>query len=201
MNESVPYTRLPRPTLWLLRGEDDVRPFYLSKNPITNEEFEAYDPSHVRGPSSPGDLHPVVNVSFDDAAGYCQWYARASGKPFRLLSEIEWEQACRAEQPGQFFWGDDAEAGDPYVWDERTSGGRCRPVETSKANGFGLYDTLGNVWEWTSTPFSSGSPDGPRAVRGGSFRTPRAELSIGARMSVAPGERRDDLGFRIGRFL
>ena len=198
MPSSVPYTRLPRPTLWLLRGDDDrdVRAIYISKSPITNEEYEAYDPAHARAACSPGDRHPVVNVTFDDAAGYCRWYAEASGKAFRLPSEAEWEFACRAGTSGRTFWGDDLAAGDPFVWDERTSGGTCQDIETRQANGNGLHDMLGHVWEWTDTEAGA-----DRVIRGGSFRTPRAELGCDLRDRVAPAVRRDDLGFRIVRFL
>jgi formylglycine-generating enzyme len=193
-----PYTKVPRTTLWLLRGDDLVRPFYIGKAPITNQEYEAYDPAHARAPSSPGDRDPVVDVSLHDALAYCAWYAEASGKPFRLPSDAEWEHACRAGTDGACFWGADPAAGDPYVWDAATSDGRAHEVESKKANGFGLHDLLGNVWEWTGgLDLTEHAP----VARGGSFRTPRAEIGWAARRSLDPNDRRDDLGFRIARFL
>ena len=194
---STPYTRIPRTTLWLLRGDENVRPFYIGKAPITNEEYEAFDPSHARPSSSPGDRDPVVQVSFREALDYCRWYAEASGKPFRLPSEIEWEFACRAGSRTRYFWGEDPGAGDAHLWDAENSGGRCHEVESKKANGFGIHDILGNVWEWTG---SVSGPD-PAVARGGSFRTPRAELDCAVRLTLDPAERRDDIGFRIARFL
>jgi formylglycine-generating enzyme required for sulfatase activity len=197
---STPYTRIPRTTLWLLRGGDDVRPFYIGKAPITNEEYEAYDPSHRRAPTSPNDRDPVVLVSIHDALGYCHWYAEASGKPFRLASGAEWEFACRAGSQTRYFWGDDPVAGDPYLWDAETSGARCHEVETSKANAFGLHDLLGNVWEWTGS-LHVPDPGGPAIARGGSFRTPRSEIDCALCLRLDPSDRRDDLGFRIARYL
>lgn len=223
----VPYTRVPRTTLWLLRegevtigdGTSDrpqftvsVRPIYIGKAPITNDEYEAFDPAHRRSHTSTGDRDPVVGVSFADAIGYCRWYSAASSKDFRLPSEVEWEFACRGNTAPPYFWGSDPKAGDPHVWDAATSSGHAHPVETSRANPFGLHDLLGNVWEWTASLFlpypvtdsdkrDDPSLPGPRVIRGGSFRTPRADLSSAARQSLDPSECRDDLGFRIARYL
>ena len=98
-----PYTRYPRATLWLVQEGDmpmggeapDAQPhfevevpsFYISRAPITNEQFEVFRPDHPREPSDAPDDAPVVNVSWEDAAGYCAWYAEFTGKPFRLPSE------------------------------------------------------------------------------------------------------------------
>jgi formylglycine-generating enzyme required for sulfatase activity len=199
--------------LWLLRTDDDQGEppaFYMSKSPITNEEYEAFDSGHARCESSAGDRDPVVNVSFREAVAYCEWYSRASRKSFRLPREVEWEFACRARGGARYFWGDDPSAGDPFVWDAKTSAGRVHEIETARANPAGLHDMLGNVWEWTVPDPDAANPDAKpaqesaaanRPIRGGSFRTPRAELGCGARALCDPDERRDDLSFRIVRFL
>ncbi len=221
------YLKLPRPTLWLVKGdtvsigeagteaappfEIEVASFYLSRAPVTNEEYEAFDPAHERPPTARGDRDPVVGVSFEEAAAYCRWYAEASGKPFRLPTEVEWEHACRGGTRGPFFWSgswDDGAAA--HVWHEGNAEGRCHEVETRAANPFGLHDLLGNVWEWTSSLFlaypvapGDGRDDlaraGERVVRGGSFRTSR--VGCATRRCLAPAERGDDLGFRIVRSL
>ena len=220
---SIPYIRRPRPTLWLLRGGElaceEVRAIYISKSPVTNDEYEAYMPEHERGPTSAGDDQPAVNVSFAEATEYCRRYGEASGKPFRLPTELEWEYACRAEVDQRYFWGDRPEDGDAYCWDQTTSDGRCRSIEVGKPNDYGLYDMLGNVWEWTSSPYEACSRaaghagheaslssriddlQGARVLRGGSFRTPRVDIGCAARLPGEPTERRDDIGFRIVRFL
>ena len=209
-----PYTRHPRATLWLLEGDDftmgadgpdaftaEVPSIYIGKSVITNEEYEVYDPSHPRCERSVGDRDPVVNVSFRDAVGYCDWYSEATGKAFGLPSELQWEFAAQG--------GSGASA---YAWAKDNSGGRAHEVETKRANPFGLHDMLGLVWEWTSSLHQSypivdgdGRDDldrvGPRAIRGGSYRTPSAELGPAVRDALAEDTRREDLGFRIVRLL
>jgi len=194
------------------RFETSARPIYIGKAPITNLEYEAYDPEHVRGASSAEDDQPVVGVSHRDAMGYCRWYSEASGKRFRLPTELEWEFACRAGSSEAYFWGAQAEQGDPYIWDLQTASDSTQPIEGKLANEFGLYDMLGNVWEWTTSLYrpypvleddGRDSPElpGNRVARGGSFRVKRAACGSATRLSLDPDQRRDDLGFRIVRFL
>jgi formylglycine-generating enzyme required for sulfatase activity len=224
---------LPRPTLWLLRGDAfemggeepesqprfaaEVGSFYVSKTPITNREFAAFDPSHPRGGTSAGDHDPVVGVSFTDACGYCAWYSEISGKHFRLPTELEWEFACRGGSSAPVPWPPGADP-DDFAWSAANADGRCHPIEERGANGHGLYDMLGNVWEWTASLYlpypiepaigggPAGGPDDPdrggdRVIRGGSFRSAPADLTSSRRLPLAPAERRDDVGFRIVRSL
>lgn len=217
------YTRYPRTTLWLLpeveafpvggRADEpstrfvaDVPALYVGKSVITNEQYEAFDPTHERSALSCGDDEPVTRVSFHDAVSYCEWYARVSRKAFRLPTEAEWERACRVEPGGGPPWGDDPERARDFAWGLESAGGRAREIETLRANGAGLHDTLGLVWEWTAgrdraRPTEADVAAGERVVRGGSFLTPEAELSCLARLSLPEDARRDDVGFRIVREL
>ena len=215
------YTNYPRTILWLVRGGTvtvggaeetsqpafsvDLEPFYISKSPITNQQYEAFDPKHNRAPSSPGDRDPVVNIGYDDAEAYTAWYADIARKPFRLPTEIEWEYACRAGSTGRVYFDEDR--ADEYMWHAGNSpGGRVGPIEEKKTNDWGLWGFLGGVWEWTASPYRPFPPDDeparneePRVIRGGSFRLPASEISASLR---APADRklsRDDLGFRIVR--
>ena len=198
------YTRYPRPILWLIpEGElflggrrMPVEPFYVSKVPVTNEQFEAFDPGHRRSGVSPGDRDPAVRVSWEEADGYCRWYAEISRKPMRLPTEAEWEYACRGGCQERFFWGSAAEEADLYLWDGANSGGTLHPLEDRKANGYGLLGTLGGVWEWVAEGSGAG-----RVLRGGSFRTPRADISCALRREEPANHRVDDLGFRIAKSL
>lgn len=112
---------------------------------------------HPSGPESTlkgKDNHPVVHVSFQDAEAYCKWAGR------RLPTEAEWEYAARGNKNTTYFWGDDRTQLSKMVnsWEgefpvnntledgfERTA-----PVKSYPANGFGLFDMAGNVWEFTS---------------------------------------------------
>ena len=221
-----PYTRYARATLWLLQEGDcriggenpdaqpafvaEVRPFYISRSVITNEHYEVFRPDHVRVPSDAANDAPVVNVSWEDAAAYCAWYAQFTGKPFRLPTEIEWEYAARGEEGGRLFCPQ--EAVEQYVVHAGNSEGELPVVETLMANGHGLFDTLGTVWEWTSSAYraypvspgderDAGASAEPRVLRGGSFRTPLEEIGCGVRRHEDTSYKADDLGFRIVRSL
>jgi formylglycine-generating enzyme required for sulfatase activity len=188
------YTDYPRTILWLIPGgevtvggaEDDaqpaftvrVEPFYLGKFPITNEQFEAFDPGFERSPGSPGDHDPATGVSWRDAAEYCAWYAEVSRKPMRLPSEVDWEHACRGGTVegagGRWFWGDDAAAGEDFAWDAESAAGMdtVPKLDDKKANGFGLFGMLGGVWEWTGSlyrPYPLDGDDEPARESAGTF--------------------------------
>jgi formylglycine-generating enzyme required for sulfatase activity len=222
------YTRYPRATLWLVRGGtaviggDDtdaqprffaqVEPFYLSKLPITNVQFEAFDPDYVRQPASPGDDDPATGVDYGRARDYCAWYARVSRKAMRLPSEIEWEYACRGGTTGRWFFGERAEMADPYVWHSANSGDGVPPLHRSRPNPSGLHAMLGGVWEWTGSlyrPYPARTGDGrddpveagPRVLRGGSWRSPLERIACAARRAGDPATRADDIGFRVARSL
>jgi formylglycine-generating enzyme required for sulfatase activity len=223
-----PYTRYSRATMWLLRGgeltfdtpfsverhrkEVQIKPFYISKSPITNEQFEVFRPDYTRGAVSEDDQMPAVNISYANASAYCRWYSERTSKAFRLPTELEWEYACRAESETRYFFGDDPESGDSYLWDARTSEDKLHPIEQKKANGFGLFEMLGTVWEWTDPPYMAASNDAHKndglqdnqrenILRGASFRIDRAEFDSYTRLSAPPSTRRDDIGFRIVRSL
>lgn len=114
---------------------------------------------------SQDDNHPVVCVNWNDARAYVAWLSMRTGKPYRLLSESEWEYAARGGTRTSRYWGDDSALACDYanVHDATAQSSRnfswenheCHdnvvetaPVGKFKPNPFGLYDMLGNVWEW-----------------------------------------------------
>lgn len=120
------------------------------------------------------DRDPVVCVSWQDAKTYIAWLngkvrqkPSASGNgPYRLPSESEWEYAARAGTSTRFWWGDDDAATSAHAWYKHNSRGHTHPVGLKLANAFGLYDMVGNVWQWTEDCYAesySGVPTDGRA--------------------------------------
>jgi cobalt-zinc-cadmium efflux system protein len=98
----------------------------------------------------------VINVTWDDAQRYVAWLSKMTGKPYRLLSEAEWEYAARAGSDKAYSWGDEIGKGNANCnvcgskWDNM----QTAPVGSFAANQFGLYDMAGSVWEWVEDCFN-----------------------------------------------
>lgn len=178
------------------------------------------------------DRRPVMNVSWNDAKSYIAWLSRKTGKLYRLLSEAEWEYAARAGTTTARYWGDSpseacvyANVHDAmnrritgYSWETHACDdeyAHTAPVGSFQANGFGLHDMLGNVWEWVEDCWQeshhgggadgsarvAGGDCGRRVVRGGGwYDTPRGVRSA-ARKWVATENQFYDVGFRLARTL
>ena len=127
--------------------------------------------NHPAGPGSSVDDrgdHPVVHVAYEDAEAYATW----AGK--QLPTEVEWERAARGGLDGaRFVWGDEPERPDErlanywhgdFPWRHDDGYGSTTAVGSFPANGYGLHDMAGNVWEWTTDWWSPRHPDDPAAV-------------------------------------
>jgi formylglycine-generating enzyme required for sulfatase activity len=90
-------------------------------------------------------------VNWNDAQSYVSWLSQKTGKRYRLLSEAEWEYAARAGTTTAFYWGNTADPAFVYINPHDGTVDTRGPVEVGSypPNAFGLYDMLGNVWEWT----------------------------------------------------
>ncbi len=184
--------------------------FWLSDHEVTQGEYQAVmgiTPAYFTGNLS----RPVEQVSWDDAVLYCQKLTereRSAGRitaqqAYRLPTEAEWEYAARARTTGPRYGDLDA-----IAWWDGNSGGQTRPVKQKAANAWGLYDMMGNVWEWCSdwygeypTFFVVTDPLGPasgsgRVFRGGSWRHDAVNARSAIRGGYDPGYRLNDLGFR-----
>jgi formylglycine-generating enzyme len=177
---------------------------------------------------APTDDHPVVNVSWNDAAAFCEWLSRKEGRIYRLPTEAEWEYACRAGTTTMYHNGDDPEslvaianladatartkfpewttiaAHDGYIM--------TAPVRRFRPNAFGLFDMQGNVAEWCRDGYDAryyqrspaDDPPGPRraamrVIRGGSWNAWPQQCRSAVRYAFVPECRLNHVGFRVAR--
>jgi formylglycine-generating enzyme required for sulfatase activity len=203
-------TERPRHAVALARG------FAIGRFPVTTREYLCFDPGH---PADDDPWLPVVNVSWDEAKGYCGWLSRETGEPYRLPSEAEWEYACRGGTRAPFVTGDDITPGDAnflYAEDGRRIGvGRRTPSGRYPANAFGLEDVHGNVCEWVEDAWhpdyfgapgdggawTTGGDPGRRVIRGGAWDYLPRLLRSAWRDSLPRAQGRDNLGFRVAMNL
>ena len=192
-------------------------PYWLGVTEVTNAQYEAVmgaNPSPFRGPN-----RPVVRVSWDDAVAFCaKLAAKESGVTYRLPTEAEWEYACRAGSPPQYYWHWSADLGndlliDDYAWYSGSkTGGGAHGVGRKKPNHWGLHDMSGNVREWCSdwygeyggdkqidpTGAASGSS---RVLSGGSWDDSSEDCRSAARSRFLPSDQYDRNGFRLVRMV
>ena len=187
------------------------QPFYLGKYEVTQEQWQAVMGNNPSDFSGCGSNCPVENVSWEDAQEFIVRLNRNEGvNMYRLPTEAEWEYAARAGTQTAYHFGDDADQLGAYAWYNENSDRETHPVGQKQPNGWGLYDMLGNVWEWTAGwygPYSAGSvtdPRGPstgarRVARGGSWSYYARYCRAANRSRDSPGFRNISLGFRLAR--
>jgi formylglycine-generating enzyme required for sulfatase activity len=200
----------------------------------TDSGFELQRNRDWRAPSFPqDDSHPAVCISWDDAQAYLAWLRARTGRSYRLLSEAEWEYAARAGTTTARFWGDDAQGSCRYANGADLSAQRQVPgtiiqdyvrcddrhaytgaVGSYLPNAFGLYDMLGNAWEWVQDcwnpdyanllPGAEAQSSGDcsmRVVRGGSWDDSPTALRSAYRVGSPTTVRVYGRGFRVGADL
>lgn len=193
-----------------------VPAFQIGKFQVKRREYEAFlEAKQHETPSDWGDpllqdpMLPVCGVSWEDAQAYCAWLKEFSGTPFRLPAADEWEKAARGGLIGK-----------RYPWGNEDPVGRCSfgkpaeaapsPVGSFSPNGYGVYDAVGNVWEWLNDLYIDVAIDAPtntptgrpaelnRVLTGGSFMTPGSDiLWVAYRHEDPPDLRHRCLGFRL----
>ncbi|MGJ8564855.1 MAG: formylglycine-generating enzyme family protein [Alphaproteobacteria bacterium] len=165
---------------------------------------------------------PVNNISWDDAQSYIRWLNAVTGLKYRLLSEAEFEYVARAGTTTPFYTGQAITAkqanfngkypylvGEPGVYRSKTI-----PVGSFKPNGFGVYDILGNAFEWTQDCWNESHAGAPnngharkdgnckfRLMKGGSWVTHASQIRAAKRTRYDKSYRYEDYGFRIARTL
>ncbi|HEX2144681.1 MAG TPA: SUMF1/EgtB/PvdO family nonheme iron enzyme [Glycomyces sp.] len=187
----------------------EVAAFLLSDKPVTRNDFEG-----VTGEN--GSL-PAVNVSWLDAVRWCNtrsereglrpayaarpeesdseavlWDREADG--YRLPTEAEWEYACRAGTTGPRY--DELDA---IAWHRGNSEERAHSVGLKAPNPWGLYDMLGNAWEWCFDVYDAKVYKDYRVIKGGGWFDEHWSCRAGVRRRTMPTLKIDDLGFRLAR--
>ncbi|MBK8210999.1 MAG: SUMF1/EgtB/PvdO family nonheme iron enzyme [Rhodospirillales bacterium] len=195
----------------------------VGKYPVTFAEYDAFCVATDRPLPSDQDWgrgrRPVINVSWEDAQAYCAWLSKekaaVTGRHYRLLSEAEWEYACRAGTVTKHAFGDEITGTHANFGG---TVGRTTEVGAYPANPWGLYDMHGNVWEWVEDIWHDSYADAPddgsawigqegkqssskRVVRGGSWNYVPGFCRSAFRGRDDPVVRFIYLGFRLARTL
>ncbi len=210
-------------------GDSDEQPvhsvsvgqFAMGKFEVTFAEYDKF--AQATGRKKPSDSgwgrgnRPVIYVSWNDATAYAAWLSDQTGfeanvfskllprKQYRLPTEAEWEYAARAGTETKYWWGNDI---DKSKANYNSNIGKTSPVGSYATNKYGLYDTSGNVWEWTCSEYENkynGKEKGcldeisskKRVLRGGSwYYFPRYVRTAG-RNGNTPDSRNGNYGFRV----
>ena len=174
----------------------EVGTFNIDKYEVTQEEFKkvmGINPSKFEGRNL-----PVEMVTWYDANEYC----KKVGK--RLPTEWEWEKATKGRATTIWYWGDRMD--NAYGWVKNNSGDKTHPVGLKEPNSYGLYDMIGNVYEWTAsddkkvkyTTTGDESASG-KVVQGGGFDYLPTSRRMGMRFVDDPGSASSDKGFRCAQ--
>jgi formylglycine-generating enzyme required for sulfatase activity len=194
------------------RWQVDLAPYRLAAYPVTQElyaEVTGQRPSAARG-----DRLPVEGVSWWDAVRFCNALSERAGLAlayhvhsdgegadrdadadgYRLPTEAEWEHACRAGTTGPRYG-----PLDEVAWYRGTSDERIHDVGGRRPNQWGLYDMLGNVWEWCWDLYDPEVYGRYRVLRGGGWFDEHWSCRASVRRRSHPTFRVDDVGFRVAR--
>jgi len=205
-----------------------INTFAIGQYEVTFEEYDRFCAATKRKKPSDDNWgrgqRPVINVSWNDAIAYTQWLSEQMGQTYRLPTEAEWEYAARAGTTTPFWTGSCVDTDLANYNGSRGYGSpdcgaktgvyrkKTQPVGTYSANAWGLHDTMGNVYEWTCSPYdknydgleqrcSKKDVVGSFSVRGGSWDSRPAWLRSAERLWFKPTDLANQLGFRLAKSL
>jgi formylglycine-generating enzyme required for sulfatase activity len=171
-----------------------VKSFAIGKYEVTFAEYDKF--AEATGREKPSDKgwgrgnRPVINVSWHDATAYAKWLSVQTGQKYRLPTDAEWEYAAGTETHDNELGSNKANCYGDYCGDsfEYTA-----PVGSFEPNPFGLYDTLGNVWEWTGSEDNANN----HVICGGSWFDVPMSVPATKCSRRSDENRSDDVGFRL----
>jgi len=191
-----------------------IKPFLLAKYVVTIELYDGIINSTCNDYKNSNK--PVVNISWHDAITFCNSLSKTAGltefysiqddgkkvscnlhsNGYRLPSEAEWQYACKAGAPG-YTYGELQK----IAWYNENSNGQIQDVGKKEPNAWGLYDMLGNVWEWCYDLYDKKVYGSYRIFRGGSWAEEARGCGATCRRRSHPTFHIDDLGFRLARSI
>lgn len=230
------------------RGFKDERPVHMvniesiavGRYEVTFEEYDRFcdtvNPQNEmqKQPRRPFDNgwgrgnRPVINVSWEEAVAYTKWLSNQTGVTYRLPTEAEWEYFARAGTNTDYWWGNDIGGGNASCYGCGTRWGgdnekKTAPVGSFDPNKFDIYDTVGNVWEWTCSEYIEKYNDSNDelndskketdrlekittggevvALRGGAWDEKPEKCRVSHRKVGYPGARSPNIGFRVVKEL
>lgn len=192
----VEANEMPRHRVW-------IKSLLMARFEVTRSLW-----NRIMGETASGsgnDQTPMASVSYHEVQTFLSRLRSRTGLLFRLPSEAEWEKCARAGSSSEHYGSLDR-----IAWSSDNSRAKLHPVGLKQPNTYGLYDMLGNVWEWCSDWFSADyytqspyrDPQGPeqgdrKITRGGGFQHHGRYLRLSHRNDMAPEETRPHLGFRL----
>lgn len=180
--------------------------FYVMVTPVTQWLWVSvmkYNPSAFQG----DDDLPLENVTWDEANEFCLRLSKLIEKKIRLLSEAEWEYVCRAGTKSEYFFGNEWNLLNEYAWFDLNSMDKTHLVAKKRPNPWGLYDIVGNVWEWCSDVWHSDyqyltscpmtSAQSRRVLRGGAWNMDYFRCRSAYRSYESKDFSTSKIGFRV----
>lgn len=194
--------------------------YAISKYEITFAQYDKFAAATNR--KSPDNLymdretHPVIFVTWDDAYYYVKWLSEQTGQKYRLPSESQWEYAAGSGKRSPFWWGFKEEPKRAHCFGCGSGLDPRKPTKIGSfaPNGFGVYDTAGNVAEWVHDCWHDNYKDAPaddevweggdcayRVARGGSYSSPPQSIRHAKRDKFKSDSAYDHIGIRVVREL
>ncbi|MDM8560846.1 formylglycine-generating enzyme family protein [Candidatus Parabeggiatoa sp. HSG14] len=202
-----------------VRENVSVKGFAIGIYPVTFAEYDKFaevtKKEELNDEGWGRDNRPVINVSWHGAVAYAKWLSEQTGQQYSLPSEVQWEYAARAGTETDYWWGNEIGKNKANCHDSGSqwSGKQTSPVGSFSPNPFGLYDTVGNVWEWIADSWHKDYKNAPnddsiwakgadksyRVLRGGSWNNIPNSTRAAVRNWSFPVICLDNDGFRLVR--